>query len=513
MNAPAAAEVAGTIDPADVVPLFRGDLLVEPGPTPVISLLSDPAGGKRFPFYEFELSVARMLDGRRRAGEVLQAADRLGIPVDLDGLSQFVRQLGLYGFLAAPGTPHPATEGARRGRQPWDEETRTLYRAGVRLMHLGRPKEAAGYFTTILEAHPENSQATQLLAAIGQGLLLEAHAVGARRGGGPEAVGAAQAAGAHAAGARKAGGARRVAPALAATLALVGAVAWLATRQEAGSGAPPPGGAPGSLGAAQGAAAAPAHSQGRTPGGQPGAAAAARVAAEAVAPTTRWRSAPLERRWRPVLATVTAPAAGRFTWRAELARGVRQGEPLGTLLAAGEAEPPTPEAQARLAELTALAAGDPVYREFLEREQERLGASRRRGREVAVTAPAAGPLHRVAADAASVARGEVLAQLLDPASWRLLVELPGEGPPAGAACEVAGDAEAERAPCRLLTVRDLGGRQEVTVAVESRAAPWLELARAPWLRLGPPPAAAQPPSAAPRSTAQAPAAPPPGAPR
>lgn len=507
MNAEAAAEVAGTFDPADVVPLFRGDLLVEPGPTPVISLLSDPAGGKRFPFYEFELSVARMLDGRRRAEEVLQAADRLGIPVDLDGLSQFVRQLGLYGFLAAPGTPHPATEGARRGRQLWDEETRSLFRAGVRLMHLGRPKEAAGYFTTILEAHPENSQATELLAAIGQGLLLEAHAVGARRGGGPEAAGAAQAAGALTSGAGRSGGARRTARAvaLAATLALLGAAAWLAARQEAGPGAAPPGGAPGALGAA-----ASAQAQGRTPGGQPGAAAGG-AAAGTEAPATRWRSAPLERRWRPVLASVTAPAAGRFTWRADLARGVRQGEPLGTVLAAGEAEPPTPEAQARLAELTALAAGDPVYREFLEREQERLVAGRRRGREVAVTAPAAGPLHRVAADAAAVARGEVLAQLLDPASWRLLVELPGERPPAGAACEVAGDAEAERAPCRLVTVRDLGGRQEVTVAVESRAAPWLELARAPWLRLGPP-ADAVPHSAAPPPAAPAPAAPPPGAP-
>ncbi len=443
-----------------VVPLFRSDLLTERGPTPVLWLVSDPAGGKKFSFYEFELSVARMLDGRRRAAEVLASADRLGIPVDLEGLGQFIRQLELYGFLAAPGSPHPSLGDGARGRTAWDEETRTLYRAGVRLMHLGRPKEASGYFTTILEAHPENEQAAELLAAIGQGLLLEARPLGAPAAG---------------SGAAAAPGKRRPAAAvwLAAAAGVLLAAALLALLLRRPEAPTPPQIA---------GAAAPAQAGPPAVGTPP---------PPAAPPSARWRGAPVERRWRPVAATVVAPAAGAFTWRPDLGRALAAGEPLGTLRIPDPEAPPTPAQQARLEELGRLSAQDPVYREFLEREQAELAAARARGREVPVKATAAGLLRRVAGPAAQVARAEVLAQLLDPGAWRLEVE-PPEPPPLDAACEVAGDAEADRASCRVLEVGGGKGGRVVTLAVDG--APWLEQARAPYVRLGPPP---RPPGAPP----------------
>jgi hypothetical protein len=420
--------------------------------------VSDPAGGKKFSFYEFELSVARMLDGRRRAAEVLANAERLGIPVDLEGLGQFIRQLELYGFLAAPGSPHPSLGDGARGRTAWDEETRTLYRAGVRLMHLGRPKEASGYFTTILEAHPENTQAAELLAAIGQGLLLEARPLRA------------PAAGPGAAAARKRRPAAAIGLAAAAGALLAAALlALLLRRPEAP--APP---------LAAGAAAPSVQAGPPAPGTPP-----------AAPPATRWRGAPVERRWRPVAATVVAPAAGAFTWRTDLGRTLAAGEPLGTLRIPDPEAPPSPAQQARLDELARLSAQDPVYREFLEREQAELAAARARGREVPVMAPAVGLLRRVAGPAAQVARAEVLAQLLDPGAWRLEVEV-SEPPPLDAACEVAGDAEADRAACRVLEVGGGKGGRMVTLAVDG--APWLEQARAPYVRLEPPP---RPPGAPP----------------
>ncbi|HET8541153.1 MAG TPA: hypothetical protein VFL83_14860, partial [Anaeromyxobacter sp.] len=49
--------------PEDVVPFFRLDLRVARGASPGLFEVSDPASGKSFTLYEFELAVARMLDG------------------------------------------------------------------------------------------------------------------------------------------------------------------------------------------------------------------------------------------------------------------------------------------------------------------------------------------------------------------------------------------------------------------------------------------------------------------
>jgi len=49
----------------DAVPRFRTDLRVERGASPALYDVTDPASGRRFTLYEFELAIARMLDGRR----------------------------------------------------------------------------------------------------------------------------------------------------------------------------------------------------------------------------------------------------------------------------------------------------------------------------------------------------------------------------------------------------------------------------------------------------------------
>ncbi|HET9551953.1 MAG TPA: tetratricopeptide repeat protein, partial [Anaeromyxobacteraceae bacterium] len=165
------------LGPDDAVPLLRADLVVQRGKSPGLFQVADPASGRAFTLYEFELSIARMLDGRRRAAELVEAGARLGIPVDLAGLHKFVRQLWHYGFLAPAGA-EPAAPPEGGGREAWDEATRALFQTGLRLVHLGRPKDAAAYFEAILDGHPGHPEATELLAAIAQGRTIPATPIG-----------------------------------------------------------------------------------------------------------------------------------------------------------------------------------------------------------------------------------------------------------------------------------------------------------------------------------------------
>src|SRR5262245_48791607 len=109
----------------DVVPRFRTDLEVKrhPDRRSVFEVL-DAARGKAFILYDFEISLARMLNGTRQVREILDAGQRLGIPVTLESFNQFVRQLARYGFLAGESDVPQDASPAAPERESWPDGSR-----------------------------------------------------------------------------------------------------------------------------------------------------------------------------------------------------------------------------------------------------------------------------------------------------------------------------------------------------------------------------------------------------
>jgi len=276
----------------DAVPIFRTDLVIEKGSSAGLFEVGEPDTGRHFTLYEFELSIARMFDGRRHASDVIENGVRLGIPVELDGLNKFVRQLWRYGFLAPPGSapsPSAGEESAWGEREKWDEATRTLFQTGLRLMRQGRPQDAQSYFQAVLDAEPGNAEARELLAAIDRGDSLAARPIG-RRAGGRRAE-------------PRRGPGRSIALVIAAVIAVgTGAAAWFLRQR------PPPPPAP--------------------------------ISAPAPRPPPAWRTAAVMARVHPRLGEVIAKGRGTVLWRVSPGAHVARGARLGALRRAGRRDQP-----------------------------------------------------------------------------------------------------------------------------------------------------------------------------
>src|SRR3989442_2489701 len=91
---------------------------------PAVYEVSDPSRDMSFTFQDFEVSLARMLNGERTAGEVVEAAGQIGIPLTLEGLEKFIAQLQRSGLFEkaetvversspSPEDPKRATCGSR----------------------------------------------------------------------------------------------------------------------------------------------------------------------------------------------------------------------------------------------------------------------------------------------------------------------------------------------------------------------------------------------------------------
>jgi hypothetical protein len=439
----------------DCVPLFRTDLCVARGASPGLYDVSVPGSERRFTVYEFELAIGRLLDGRRTAAEVVEHGVRLGIPVDLAGLHKFVRQMGHYGFLAPTGTPLAAGGGGTWAeRDAWDEGARTLFQTGVRLMRAGRPADAASYFEAVLDMHPGSAEANEMLAIVGKGTALVAPPPGGALPASPPAPSRSR---------------RVLAVAVAAgagALLALATVAGLLLRSRAGG--------------------LPAAAPEAPPAPPPPAALAVSVALAPRQPS--WRAAPVEARRHPSIAALVSPGNGTLRWRAAAGATVRPGD----LVAEVRVEPPAggarPDLARRIAELEALAAQDPVYRDFLEKARREARAARPRARVLRLVAPAAGVLEP-REELSRVEEGAALGEVVEAASWRLDAVIEGEPPGADAACEVTGSGEGERVACRVVAASGVeGGRTALTV--EAAAAPFLAHAEALRVRVAPPALAA-----------------------
>jgi hypothetical protein len=461
----------------DAVPRFRTDLRVERGASPALYDVTDPASGRRFTLYEFELAIARMLDGRRKVAEVVASGARLGIPMDAEGLYKFVRQMWHYGFLAPPGAGdalagHGVGEGGTwDAREPWDEATRTLFQTGQRLLRLGRNADAASYFEAVLDAQPGNPEAAEMLALIARGGSLAAGPIGADRPDGAPAAPSSPP--------------RSRAPLAVAVLVAVivggGAAAYLVSRSTPLPAAPP---SPPPVSTAPPSVAPPVP---------------APAPASPTAPA--WRTAAVERRSHPALAEVVAPGEGELTWSKAPDAPVALGEKVGVVRVAVLGGRKDAALHRRVAELEKLAAKDPAYRDRLERARrdERRAAARRKTKALKLVAPAAGLLSRAPEPGGRAEAGERLARIVDPAAWQLAVTLGGPEPAADAACEVVGDVPDDRAACRIAGRSHAGDRTEVVAEVAAADAPWLARTATAWVRLAPagtplaaPPAVAPP---------------------
>ncbi|MFZ5468315.1 MAG: tetratricopeptide repeat protein [Myxococcota bacterium] len=149
----------------DVVPLFRPDLKIARRASSSLFDVSNPTSAKTFPLYDFELSLARMLDGQRTYAQAVESGQHLGIPVSLDSLGQFIRQLEAYGFLAPAGTKvAEAAKGSTWApRKKWDDGLRALFQSGLKMHRQGRYTEAASYFEAMIEQDPQNPEALEML--------------------------------------------------------------------------------------------------------------------------------------------------------------------------------------------------------------------------------------------------------------------------------------------------------------------------------------------------------------
>ncbi len=147
-----------------IVPSMRNDLKVAPtaGSRSTFQV-SDTVAHRSFTLFDFEVSIARMLDGRRTAAQVLEASAKIGITVTLEGLRQFLLQLKAYHFLSSV----PA-DLVKRGpqstwplRAEWTEDLRQLFQNALRLLRSGRLPEAREYLLAMLEIDPMNKEAQE----------------------------------------------------------------------------------------------------------------------------------------------------------------------------------------------------------------------------------------------------------------------------------------------------------------------------------------------------------------
>ncbi len=155
-------DVPAPLKATDPLPKFRPDLSIVPSASSAgLIQVVDPTRDRSFTLYDFEASVAQMLDGRRNADEIIEIAGRIGIPVTFGSLKSFVRQMAAYGFLAPEG-PAPGSAPVRPPRRPWTPDVRELFQGALRLFRSGKPKEALDYLAALLQVDPENAEAIDL---------------------------------------------------------------------------------------------------------------------------------------------------------------------------------------------------------------------------------------------------------------------------------------------------------------------------------------------------------------
>jgi hypothetical protein len=147
-----------------VVPSLRLDLRVRrPASARATVQVTDPVNERSFTLFDTELSVARMLDGRRTVRALITAAAAIGVPVTLETLRDFVQQLTSWRFIDGAGTDGRTTWPRRR---PWSADVRRRFRQALAALRSGNADDALEPLTRIIEADPGNEEAVFLRARV-----------------------------------------------------------------------------------------------------------------------------------------------------------------------------------------------------------------------------------------------------------------------------------------------------------------------------------------------------------
>lgn len=150
--------MAHHLSPNDVVPQLRTDLKASPPPTGTgaeVIRVGPADGTAAMQMHGFEFSIARMLDGRRTAKDVLNNCERLGLPVNLDALEDFVSQLKSHGLISA--------ETQALKPRNWPGNLRQAYRDALKCARENDVEGARKKLGEMLNIAPGTIEAVRLL--------------------------------------------------------------------------------------------------------------------------------------------------------------------------------------------------------------------------------------------------------------------------------------------------------------------------------------------------------------
>ncbi len=153
------------LSPTDPVPSLRGDVVLSQRPTgsgaEVVHIR--PIGfGEGMRLHGFELSIARMLDGRRSAEDVVSRASRLGLPLSVPALEGFINHLRAHGLIARTAGEAASAISPWSQRLEWDPLVREQYQTALKALRAGRAEEAQGRLERLLATAPLLDEARAL---------------------------------------------------------------------------------------------------------------------------------------------------------------------------------------------------------------------------------------------------------------------------------------------------------------------------------------------------------------
>jgi len=168
---PSPQPVPRQVSPTEVMPKLRTDLVYKALPRPGHVEVRDLRAGRSFTFFEFEMTIARMFDGRRTLAQVAAASERLGLKATIETLENFLRQLDAFGFLVDstrdPGRALPSPPPAPSAPQDaWLPELREMYNFALNHARAGQLDEAEQYLVALLEVDGGLAEAKALLADV-----------------------------------------------------------------------------------------------------------------------------------------------------------------------------------------------------------------------------------------------------------------------------------------------------------------------------------------------------------
>ena len=153
------------LSPTDPVPALRGDVVFSQRPNgagaEVIHIR--PVGSTDSArLHGFELSLARLLDGRRTAQDVVQRASRLGLPLSVPALQGFISQLEQHHLLARTAGEAASPISPWSQRLEWDPLVREQYQAALKALRIGHTEEARNRLDRLLATAPLLEEARSL---------------------------------------------------------------------------------------------------------------------------------------------------------------------------------------------------------------------------------------------------------------------------------------------------------------------------------------------------------------